>query len=238
MPEEWILTVEERSIRGQGGARRMRRAGRLPGVVYGGEEAAVAISVDTRSVHKVLRSERGVNTLLTLRFEGSGQTCKALIREVQADPLHDGLLHADFLRISMTQEIQIPVHLEFEGTAAGVKTQDGVLHVVRHEIEISCLPGDIPESIHVDVSELEIGDEIRIGDLPLPEGVNLDSDPARMVVHVVPPTRVEVEEAAAEEEEAVEEAAEGAPAEPEPEEGGEKKGEKKKGEKKKEGSKG
>jgi len=173
----------------------------------------VAVSVDTKSLAQVLRSETGMNTLLTLEFSGTSETCKALVRDVQTEPVRDGLLHADFLRISLTEMIEVSVQLEFVGAAVGVKTQGGVLHVRRHELDVKCLPTDIPERIEVDVTELSIGDEIRSTDITLPSGVELTSDEARMLVHVVPPTRVVTpeEEAAAAEEAAEAEEGEAAP---------------------------
>lgn len=220
--EQTTLTVARREERGQNASRRLRRSGRIPAVVYGGEGESVAISVDEKTVTQVLRSERGVNTLLTLEFDGSGDTCQALLREIQREPVREALLHADFLRVSMTEEIEVDVTLEFSGSPVGVKNQGGVLHVIRHQIPVACLPGNIPDHIVVDVSGLEIGDEIRVEHLQVPETARILEEPHRLVVHVVPPTV----EAAPEAEEAAEApAAEGAPEGAEPE-GGEEEGKK------------
>lgn len=203
MPQEMNLKAEKRETSGQNAARRLRRQDKIPAVLYGGADENIPLSVERTDLMQILRSDRGVNTLLTIEV-GNGDSCKALIREIQLEPVRDDVLHADFVRVSLTEEIELPVHFEFVGEAAGVRTQGGVLHVVRHEVDVACLPTAIPENIPVDVTELEIGDEIRIVDVPVPEGIRILEEPERLVVHVVPPTLVAAEKDEEEEEELLE----------------------------------
>jgi large subunit ribosomal protein L25 len=209
MPE-LLLEAQPREGRGSNRARQMRRGGQIPGVVYGGTLAPIAVRVDPRAVEKILHSEAGYNAVFTLEIPGQGKT-PAMIKDWQYEPVKGSLLHVDFLRIALDTRIKVKVPVHTSGEAKGVKQQGGVLEIVQRELEVECLPGDIPDEFKVDVSELAIAQGIRVGDLKVDNRkVRILTDPERVVVHVVAP-RVE-EEAKPAEAAAVVEAA---PAEPE-----------------------
>ena len=209
MPE-LILEAELREERGKNRARQLRRVGQVPGVVYGGTIAPIAVRIDPRAVEKILHSEAGRNAVFTLQIPGQGKT-PAMIKDWQYEPVKGSLLHVDFLRIALDARIKVKVPVHTSGEAKGVKQQGGVLEIVHRELEVECLPGDIPDEFKVDVSELAIAQGIRVGDLKVDNRkVRILTDPERVVVHVVPP-RVEEEVKPAEAAAVVE----AAPAEPE-----------------------
>ena len=202
------LAVEKRSTTGKNEARRSREGGRIPAVVYGAGKPNVSISVDRKALSDVFREGAGENAIFLLKLAGSDQSRHAMIREMQRDPVSRKPLHIDFVRVLMDVKITVNVPIEIVGVAKGVKTDQGILDVVTREIEIECLPTNIPAHLPVDVTELAIGDAIRVAELRVPEGVTIVDNPEKVVVHVTHPTR---------EEEPVAAAAEGAaePAEPE-----------------------
>jgi large subunit ribosomal protein L25 len=203
------LQAEKRETRGKNEARRLRAGGRIPAVVYGVEKGkAVEIAVDPKALMKILHSDSGVNTLIGLQLDG-GDT-RVLVKEYQLDPIDHRLLHADFYQVAMDKAITVTVPIVLKGEAKGVKQQGGIVDFVHREIEIECLPGDIPEHIDVDVSELLMHAGIRVRDLHL-AGAKWKpvSEPDMMIVHVVA-LKAEAEPAAAEAA-----AAPAAPAEPE-----------------------
>ena len=199
------LAVEKRSETGKNEARRSRAAGRIPAVVYGAGKPNVPISVDRKSLADLFREGAGENAIFLLKLQGSDQSRHAMIRELQRDPVSRKPLHIDFVRVLMDVKVTVKVPIEPVGVAIGVKAEGGILDVVTREIEIECLPADIPAHISVDVSGLSIGDAIRISELPPISGVTVVDNPEKVVVHVAHPTR---------EEEPVAAAAEGAVAEP------------------------
>jgi len=202
------LAVEKRSTIGKGEARRSRAEGRIPAVVYGAGKPNVPISVDRKALSDAFRGGAGENAIFLLKLSGSDQSRHAMIREMQRDPVSRKPMHIDFVRVLMDVKIKVEVPIEVVGIAKGVKTDQGILDVVTREIEIECLPTDIPAHIPVDVTELAIGDAIRISDLKPVPGVTIVDNPEKVVLHVTHPTR---------EEEPVAAAAEGAaePTEPE-----------------------
>src|SRR5512134_385935 len=207
---EATLQAEKRETRGKNEARRLRAKGRIPAVVYGVEKGkAVEIAVDPKALMKILHSDSGVNTLIGLNLEG-GDT-RVLVKEYQLDPIDHKLLHADFYQVAMDKALTVTVPIVLHGEAKGVKQQGGIVDFVHREIEIECLPGDIPEHIDVDVSELLMHEGVRVRDLRV-EGAKWTpvSDADMMIVHVVA-LKAEAEPAPAE---AVA-AAPAAPAEPE-----------------------
>jgi large subunit ribosomal protein L25 len=184
------LQAAKRDGRGKNEARRLRASGRIPAVMYGVEKnKAVEISVDPKFLLRILHSESGVNTLIGLQFEGADT--RVLVKEYQIDPIHHKLLHADFYQVAMDKMLTVTVPFVMKGEAPGVKLQGGIVDFVNREIEIECLPADIPESIIVDISELMLNQGIRVRDL-LVEGAKWKplTDTDMMVVHVVAP-RVE-----------------------------------------------
>jgi len=186
------LQAEKRDGRGKNEARRLRASGRIPAVLYGAEKGkAVEIAVDPKTLLRILHSESGVNTLIGLQLDG-GDT-RVLVKEYQLDPIDHKLLHADFYAVAMDKMLTVTVPIVLKGEPKGVKQQGGIVDFVNREIEIEVLPGDIPENISVDVSELMLHEGIRVRDLQT-EGSkwNATSDPDLMIVHVVPPRAEEV----------------------------------------------
>ena len=201
------LQAERRSGRGKNEARRLRAQGKIPAVVYGAEKGkAVEIAVDPKILMRILHSESGVNTLIGLQLD-SGAT-RVMVKEYQLDPITHQLLHTDFYQIAMDKTLTVTVPIVLKGEARGVKQQGGIVDFVNREIEIEVLPGDIPENITVDVSELMLNQGLRVRDL-LTEGAKWKSisDEDMMIVHVVA--------LKAEEEAPAAEAVVAAPAEPE-----------------------
>jgi large subunit ribosomal protein L25 len=205
------LQAERRDGRGKNEARRLRAQGRIPAVVYGAEKGkAVEIAVDPKTLLRILHSESGVNTLIGLQLDG-GDT-RVLVKEYQLDPIDHKLLHADFYQVAMDKAITVTVPIVLKGEPRGVKQQGGIVDFVHREIEVEVLPGDIPENITVDISELMMHEGVRVRDLKT-EGVKWTavSEPDMMIVHVVT-LKAEEEPAAAD---AAAAAAPAAPAEPE-----------------------
>jgi large subunit ribosomal protein L25 len=208
------LKAEQRSGRGKNEARRLRAAGKIPAVVYGTEKnKATEIAVDPRTLLRILHSESGVNTLIGLEGAGLAGGGKVLVKEYQLDPIDHRLLHADFYAVAMDKAIVVTVPIVIKGEPKGVKQQGGIVDFVNREIEVECLPGDIPEHIDIDISELMLHQGIRVRDLPKNDKVKPVSEAEMMIVHVV---TIKVEEAPAPAEAAaVAGAAPAAPAEPE-----------------------
>ncbi len=207
---EAVLEAQKRETFGKNEARRLRAKGLIPGVLYGGQGQGAPIAVNPKALMQILHSESGVNTLISLKLEGTD--ARVLVKEFQVDPIEHKLLHADFYRIAMDKMLTVTIPIQLHGEAKGVKQQGGVVDFVHREIEIECLPTDIPEKIDVDVSELLIGQSIRVRDLPEGAKWKAVSEPDMMIVHVVA-LKAEEEPAAAEA--AVVAATPAAPAEPE-----------------------
>ena len=205
------LTIQKRDTRGKNEARRLRASGQIPAVLYGAEKGkALEIAVDPKALLRILHSESGVNTLIGLEGIGSGDT-RVLVKEYQLDPISHKLLHVDFYQVAMDKTITVTVPIVLKGEAKGVKQQGGIVDFVNREIEIEVLPGDIPENISVDVTELMLNQGIRVRDLDTEQAKwKPVSELDTMIVHVVT-LKVEEEAPAAD---AVA-AAPGAPAEPE-----------------------
>lgn len=202
------LVAATRQTRGKNEARRLRRTGRLPAVVYGkapGE--SVALDVDPKAVLRILHSESGVNTLVDLQVDGS-DSGKVLIKDIQHDPVTDALLHVDLFHLAMDRAITVTVPVTLRGEAAGVKQQGGLLDFVTREFQVECMPTEIPEHVDVDVSDLMIGDGVRVRDVA--EGVSWTpvSDRDMLLVHVTTAKTGADEEAEEEESEAEAEGAE------------------------------
>jgi large subunit ribosomal protein L25 len=209
------LQAEKRAGRGKNEARRLRASGRIPAVVYGLESGkATEIAVDPRTLLRILHSESGVNTLIGLQGLDGGKDHRVLVKEYQLDPIDHKLLHADFYAVAMDKALTVTVPIVIKGEPKGVKQQGGVVDFVNREIEVECLPGDIPERIDVDISELMLHQGVRVRDLAKNDKWKPVSDAEMMIVHVV---TVKVEEAPAPAEGAVAAAAAtpAAPAEPE-----------------------
>ena len=188
-------------------ARRVRAAGQIPAVVYGAGQESVAVEVDPKVITRILHSDSGHNTIFDLEIAGSGSV-KAMIVDWQHEPIKGALLHIDLKRIAMDKAMRVSVPVQLVGVPTGVKNQGGVLEQVLREVEIECLPGDIPSHLDVDVTGLEMNQSIHVSDLPHSGSIKFLDDEGLTVAHVTAIREI-VEPAA----EVV--AAEGAPAEPE-----------------------
>lgn len=192
------LEVERRSTRGKNSARQTRAGGKIPAVVYGAGKPNVPITVDRKSLSDAFRNGAGENAIFLLKLAGSDQSRHAMIKEFQRDPLSRKAMHIDFVRILMDAKIRVSVPIEAVGTAIGVKVHGGILDFVTRQVEIESLPGNIPAHLPIDVSALEIGDALRISQIPPIEGVEIVDDPDKVLVHVVHPTQEAEPVAAAE----------------------------------------
>ena len=181
---EIVVSAKTRADRGKNAARRLRREGLVPGVVYGGKGENVAVAVDPKALQRVLRSEAGRNSILKLDIANAGST-NAILKSWQVDPIKENFLHADFYRIAMDVAIRVTIPIHVTGEARGVKVDAGILELIMREIEVECLPGDIPERIDVDVTDLGINGALRISDLAAPAKVKILEDADQVVVHVV-----------------------------------------------------
>lgn len=203
MASEAKLKATPREDTGKGPNRKLRAAGRVPGVVYGHNEKTRKLSLDAHELETLFSRISVENTIIKLDIQGEKGDVQALVREVQAHPVKGDLVHVDFYQIHAGEkvDVQIPVHLT--GTAVGVKA-GGVMDHQIHELPIRCLPAAIPESIDVDVSKLDIGDSIHVGDLTFPADVEVEMDADRTVCSVVAPAVLEVAEPSTDEEEGIE----------------------------------
>jgi large subunit ribosomal protein L25 len=186
---EAILEAQARGTFGKNEARRTRREGKVPAVVYGAsaagsERKAESIAVDPKALSKILHS--GANTLISLRLDGSPDM-KVLVKEYQLDPVTHSVLHADFYKVAMDRAIQVTIPITIKGEPKGVKQQSGILEFVRREIEVECLPGDIPDHVEVDVSELLVNQGIRVRDIATDPKWKAVSEMDLMLVHVILP---------------------------------------------------
>jgi large subunit ribosomal protein L25 len=213
---EAVLEATVRDSRGKNEARRTRAAGRVPAVLYGGvgdkgQRDATAISVEPKALRKILHSEAGANTLISLKLAGGGDA-RVLVKDYLLDPITHQILHADFYRIAMDKVLRVTVQLTIKGEAPGVKQQGGILEFVHRQIEVECLPADIPEHIEVNVGELTLHQGVRVREIPANPKVKIVTEADTMLVHVIMPKAEEVAAPAAD---AAAAAAPTAPAEPE-----------------------
>ena len=209
------LEAVKREGRGKNEANRLRAAGRIPAVVYGSKKdgkapEGVALSVDPKAVLRILHSDSGANTLINLRVDGT--EARVMVKEYQLDPITHQLLHADFYALAMDKAITVTVPIVLKGESRGVKQQGGIVDFVTRDIEVQCLPTDIPENIAVDISELMLNQSIRVKDLVQGVKWKAMTEGETMIVHVVMPKAEESAQAA---DAAAAEAAPAAAAEPE-----------------------
>src|SRR5579862_7199205 len=184
MSEEIKISAETRESRGKNEARRLRVKGLAPGVVYGGNGPSVAVAVNPKELTKILNSRTGHNTIFTLSVQG-GEASPVMIVDWQSDPVRDVMLHVDLKRIDLSKRIQVKVVVRITGEPQGVKLQGGLLEAITREVEIECLPNEIPEYFTVDVTELMIGQNLRSSDIALSGSTKLVSAPDQVVAHVV-----------------------------------------------------
>jgi large subunit ribosomal protein L25 len=205
--EEVILEAKKRETMTKGQLKTLRGTGLIPAIVYGVAEKNTNVFINEKDVTKVLKSGLGANVLINLKFDGASKN--VIIKEIQRHVISRKILHMDFNVISLKKEIEVNVPVKVTGEASGVKNQGGVLESILREVKLRCLPSDIPQSIAIDVSALNLGDHVSVKDLKLPPKVTAVSDPNAIVVHIVAPTKAEEVAPAA----AI--AGEAAPAEPE-----------------------
>lgn len=179
---EASLQARRRDGTGKGVARRLRRGGRIPAVVYGRNMEPIPLSLDEQEAVLLFQSIPVANTILQLAIDG-GETLSTLVREIQTHPFRPDILHVDFMRLRQGVAIELNIPIALSGTPAGA-LEGGHLDVIAHEVHVRCTPARIPESIQVDVSELDIGEVLRLGDIALPEGVELFANPDAVVCHV------------------------------------------------------
>src|SRR4030088_1476402 len=189
---EATLEAIARDTFGKNEARRTRREGRVPAVLYGGDgNRATPIAVPPKALLKILHSESGQNTLISLKLAGAGDT-RVLVKDFQIDPITHEVLHADFYRVAMDRVLQVTIPVTVHGEPKGDKQRGGILEFIRREIVIECLPADIPEHVDVDVSELMLHQGVRVRDLTVNPKWKPLSDPDLMLVHVIMPKAEEV----------------------------------------------
>ena len=180
------ITVEAslRETRGKNEARRLRRQGKIPAVLYGEGKDAMPVSLNTKQISQILHSATGHNTIFQVAI-GDGVREAAMLVDWQLDPMRGDLLHTDLQRIDLAKNLTVKVPIATQGDAKGVKTQGGLLEIVTREVEVECLPSNIPENIAVDVSELALGEAVRVRDLPATDRYRVTSEPDKVLVHVI-----------------------------------------------------
>jgi large subunit ribosomal protein L25 len=210
--QDITVNAEVRTSRGKNEARRTRRAGQIPAVVYGAYKDPISVAIDPREITRILRGKSGFNTIFNLAVK-DGETTPVMVLDKQVDPVKGYLLHADLKRIDLTKRIRVTIPVRTVGEPKGVKVQGGLLEVITRAIEIECLPDEIPQDFTVDVTELMIGMSKRASDVPLTGSMKLVGAPDTVIAHAVA-LRAEEVAPAAETAAAVTPAA-GAAAEPE-----------------------
>lgn len=184
MADKIVVEAAPREQRGKNEARRLRLTGKVPAVLYGGKGGAIALAVNTKQVGSILRSESGSNTLFQVDLGGRREP--AILHDWLVDPVTGNLLHVDLMRVAMDVRMKVRVPVHTFGEPAGVKQQGGVFEIVTREVEIECLPADIPTEFRADVSGLMMGDQLRASDLPIDASkMKLVTDPERVLAHVV-----------------------------------------------------
>src|SRR5438128_10047457 len=169
---EIVISATNRADRGKNAARRLRRRGLVSGIVYGGKGENLAIAVDPKALQRVLRFEAARNAILKLSIADHGSS-NAILKNWQVDPIKESFLHADFYRIAMDVAIRVTVPIHVLGEARGVKVEAGILELIMREIAVECLPGDIPEHIDIDVTDLGLNGALRVSDLPVSATVKI-----------------------------------------------------------------
>jgi large subunit ribosomal protein L25 len=181
---ELTIDVQKRENTGKGHNRRARSGGLIPAVVYGGGKDSVSIQIDRKSMLDLMKKAGSENPIYLLKLTDSGGERHAMIREVQIDPISRQVLHIDFQRVLMDQKVRVQVPVELVGVAYGVKTQSGVLDFVTREVQVECLPGDIPKQVELDVTEIHAGHHAEARDLKLPNGVTLLDEPDKVIISI------------------------------------------------------
>lgn len=178
------VVVHPREETGKNANRRLRASGSIPAVVYGGGKESLAIKVDEKTMHEFLQEPGSENSVFLLKLGDTGKSRHAMVRDLQIDTIERRIAHIDFQRVLMDEKVRVTVTVSVEGISEGVKNQGGVLDFVTREVDVECLPGDIPTGFVLDVTELEVGDHVEAKDLDLSQGVELLSEPNRVLVSI------------------------------------------------------
>lgn len=186
------VPASARTESGKGPNRRLRAQGMIPAVLYGGDAGSRSLALSPKHIAEIVRSPRGVNTIFSLEIAGENDSEQVMIHDYQLNPLDHSILHADFMRVDLDKESVWQVHVHLEGESAGVK-RGGQLEFVTRALAVTCLPGDIPEHLSLDIGNLDFGDTVRAAEIALPEGLVLASEPEVVVVHVSAPKVAEDE---------------------------------------------
>jgi large subunit ribosomal protein L25 len=181
---ETVVAAEARESRGKNEARRVRVSGRIPAVIYGAFQDPRAVSLNPKDILRIIRSKTGHNSIFDVEIAG-GEKTPVIVADEQYHPVKGTLMHIDLKRIDLTRKLRVSVPIHVSGEAKGVKQQGGVLDVVTKRVEIECVPDDIPDQYDVDVTELMIGTNIRVSDLPVKPGVKVLTAPEAVIAHVV-----------------------------------------------------
>ena len=184
MRKDITVAAEVRASRGKNEARRTRKAGNIPAILYGAYQDPVSVAVSPREIQRITRSTTGYNTIFTLAIAG-GESTPVMVIDQQVDPVKGTLLHADLKRIDLTKRIRVTVPVHVSGEPKGVKVQGGLLEVITRAVEIECLPDDIPEGFTLDVTELLVGQSKRASDVPASGSMKLVSAPDTVIAHIV-----------------------------------------------------
>lgn len=182
---EQTMKVERRELFGKNNAGRLRRGGKVPGILYGDGKEPVALTIDPEAVDEILASTKGENTIFDLELAGTGQKRPAMIHDYQRHPVRQAIIHVDFVRVNMERKISVRVPVVLEGLPEGVKNSGGILEFLHRDIHLECLPGNIPPNIKIDVTPLGIGQSVRVGDLKLDPALFRVLDDADTAVAVV-----------------------------------------------------
>jgi large subunit ribosomal protein L25 len=189
------IKAEKRDVFGKNASRRLRRERMIPAILYGGDVSNVPLTLRKQDVFMILRSDTGENTVFQVSFDS--EIRDVMIKDLQRDPVTDEILHADFVHIAMDKVIQVSVPVMSVGEAVGVKAEGGFVDFITREVEVECLPKDIPEHIEIDISDLHLRQSLKAGDITLPEGVKLITSSDTILVMIEVPVKeeeIEVEE--------------------------------------------
>ncbi len=183
------IKADKRDVFGKNAARRLRKQGQIPAILYGEGTISVPLTLTKKDIIAVLKSETGENTIFKIAYDASEQD--AMIKDVQVEPSSDEIVHADLILISMDKAIRVEVPIQLQGEPVGVKAEGGFVDFMTREVEIECLPRDIPDHIKVDISQLHLHQSLKISDITPPEGVKFISDPSAVIVLIEVPHKEE-----------------------------------------------
>jgi large subunit ribosomal protein L25 len=192
---------EKRDVFGKNASRRLRRSGMIPVILYGAKDDNVPLILKKKEIFEILKAETGENTVFEVSYNSEKRN--AMIKELQINPVTDEILHVDLIQIAMDKVVRVSVPVVTVGEAVGVKTEGGFVDFITREIEIECLPKDIPEHVEIDISELHLRQSFKVGEVVVPDEITLISDPESLLVHIEVPTKEEEIEVEEEEEEVI-----------------------------------